>query len=109
MVYSSTGKIPFEIVYGKIPRSGILTLNEVIKYSTTWESFAKGINGKFEEVTKSLASEQAYQAHTYNKSIVTWSTRSVKKYNSGLKISQLSDFHENWIGNKIAPTVSLKK
>ncbi len=30
-VYSSTGRAPFEIVYGEIPRSDMLTLDEVQK------------------------------------------------------------------------------
>ena len=73
-VHSSTGKAPFEIVYGEIPRSDMLTLDEVQKYSATRGSSAEGeslmerICATREEVTKSLTRAQAYQARTYNKS-----------------------------------------
>ncbi len=52
----------------------MLTLNKVQKYTATRESSAEreslmeGIPATREEVTKSLARAQAYQARTYNKS-----------------------------------------
>ena len=61
-------------MYGEIPRSEILTLDEVQKYSATRgssaedESLMERIRATREEVTKSLARAQAYQARTYNKS-----------------------------------------
>ncbi len=73
-VHSSTGRVPFEIVYVEIPRSKILTLDEVQKYNATRGSFAEGeslierIRATREEVTIFLACAQAYQACTYNKS-----------------------------------------
>ncbi len=73
-VHSSTGRAKFEIVYGELPRSDILTLDAVQKYSATWGSFAKSeslierIRATHKEVTKSFASAQVYQARTYNKS-----------------------------------------
>ena len=73
-VHSSTGRAPFEIVYGEVPRSEMLTLDEVQKYIATRGSSAEGeslmerIRATREEVTKSLARAQAYQARTYNKS-----------------------------------------
>ena len=73
-VHSSTGRAPFVIVYGEVPRSHMLTLDEVQKYSATrrgsseGESLMEGIRATREEVTKSLARAQAYQARTYNKS-----------------------------------------
>ena len=42
IVHSSTGKAPFEIVYGDVPRSDIHTLYEVQKYSATRGSSAEG-------------------------------------------------------------------
>ncbi len=57
-----------------IPRSDMLTLDEVQKYSATRGSSAEGqslierIGATREEVTKSLTCAQAYQARTYNKS-----------------------------------------
>ena len=73
-VHSSTGRAPFEIVYGEVPRSEMLTLDEVQKYSATRGSSAEGeslierICATREEVTKSLTRIQAYQACIYNKS-----------------------------------------
>ncbi len=73
-VHSSIGRAPFEIVYREVPRSDMLTLDEVQKYSTTRGSSAEGeslmerIRATREEVTKSLARAQTYQARTYNKS-----------------------------------------
>ena len=73
-VHSSTGRAGFEIVYGEVPRSGMLTLDEVQKYSATWGSFAESeslierIRATREEVTKSFARVQVYQARIYNKS-----------------------------------------
>ncbi len=60
-------------MYGEVPRSDILTLDEVQKYSATRGSSAEGeslierIRATCEEVTKSLSRAQAYQACTYNK------------------------------------------
>ena len=71
-VHSSTGRSPFEIVYGEVPRSDMLTLEEVQKYSATRGSSAKNeslmerIRATREEVTKSLARAQSYQARRYN-------------------------------------------
>ncbi len=73
-VHSSTGKAPFKIVYGEIPRSNMLTLDAVQKYSAIrrssaeGESLIEGIYATREKVTKSLTCAQAYQAHTNNKS-----------------------------------------
>ncbi len=73
-VHSSTCKAPFEIVYVEIPRSDMLTLDEVQKYSATLgrsaegESLIKRIYATRDEVTKSLTRAQTYQARTYNKS-----------------------------------------
>ena len=56
-----------------MPRSDILTLDEVLKYSATQASSAEGeslierICANRKEVTKSLARAKAYQARTYNK------------------------------------------
>ena len=61
-------------MYGEIPRSDMLTLDEVQKYNATRKSFAEGeslierIRVPREEFTKSLARAQAYQARIYNKS-----------------------------------------
>ncbi len=65
--------VPFEIVYRGIPRSDLLTLDEVQKYNATRGSSAEGeslierIRPTHEEVTKSLTRAQAYQARIYNK------------------------------------------
>ena len=73
-VHSSTCRVPFEIVYGEVPGSDMLTLDEMQKYSAIWGSFADGkslierILATREEVTKSLVHAQAYQACIYNKS-----------------------------------------
>ncbi len=73
-VHSSTGRASFEIVYGELPRSDMLTRGEVQKYgairgsSAEGESLMERIRATREEVTKSLARAQAYQARTYNKS-----------------------------------------
>ncbi len=73
-VHSSTGKAPFEIVYEEIPRSDMLTLDEVQKYnairgsSSESESLIERIRATREEVTKFLTRAQVYQARTYNKS-----------------------------------------
>ncbi len=73
-IHSSTGRAPFKIVYGEVPRSDMLTFDEVQKYNATRgssaesESLMEGIRATREEVTKSLARAQAYQARTYNKS-----------------------------------------
>ena len=70
----STGKALFEIVYGEIARSDILTLDEVQKYIATkgisaeGESLIERIRATREEVIKSFTRAQAYQARTYNKS-----------------------------------------
>ncbi len=72
--HSSTGKAPFEIVYGEIPRLDMPTLDEVQKYIATRGGSAEGqslierILATCKEVTKSLTRAQAYQARTYNKS-----------------------------------------
>ena len=72
-VHSSTDRTLFEIVYYEVPRSDILTLDEVQKYSITRGSFVEGesligiIYANCEEATKSLTRTQAYQACTYNK------------------------------------------
>ncbi len=72
-VHSSTGKAPSEIVYWEIPRSDILTLDEVQKYSAIRgssaesESLIEKIRATRKEVTKSLTLAQAYQARIYNK------------------------------------------
>ena len=74
VVHPSTGRAPLKIVYREIPRSDMLTLDEVQKYSATRGSSAEGeslmerICATREEVTKSLTRAQAYQARTYNKS-----------------------------------------
>ncbi len=74
VVLSSTGKAPFKIVYWKVPRSDMLTLDEVQKYivtqgsSSEGESLIKRKRATCEKVTKSLARAQAYQARTYKKS-----------------------------------------
>ncbi len=65
---------PFEIVYREVPRSDMLTLDEVQKYiaargsSAESESLMERIRATCEEVTKSLARAQAYPARIYNKS-----------------------------------------
>ncbi len=72
-VHSSTRRAQFQIVYGEVPRSDILTLDEVQKYIATRGSSAEGeslierIRATLKEVTKSLARTQAYQARKYNK------------------------------------------
>ncbi len=72
-VHPSTGKALFEIVYGEIHRSDLLTLDEVQKYSATRESSTEGeslierIYATREEVTKSFTRAQDYQVRTYNK------------------------------------------
>ena len=59
-VHFSTGKAPFKIVYSEIPRSDMLTLVEVKKYSATQRSSAgseiliERIRASRKEVTKSL-------------------------------------------------------
>ena len=74
VVYFSTCKAPSEIVYGEVPRSDMLTLDEIQKYIATLGSSAEGeswierIYATREEVTKSLTRIQAYQACIYNKS-----------------------------------------
>ena len=61
----------------------MLTLDEVQIYNATQGSFAEGeslieiIRATHEEVTKSLACAQAYQARKYNKS-VTFSMLAIK-------------------------------
>ena len=61
---------PFEIVFKEAPRWNILTLDEVQKYNATRGSAAEGeslierIRATREEVIKSLAPAQAYQART---------------------------------------------
>ncbi len=61
-------------MYWEVPRSDILTLNEIQKYSATRGSSSEGeslierIRATREDITKSLARAQAYQARTYNKS-----------------------------------------
>ena len=68
--HSSTGRASFEIVYREVPRSDMLTPNEVQKYIATRASSAEGesliekIRINCEEVTKSLTYSQAYQART---------------------------------------------
>ncbi len=62
--YSSTGRAPFEIVYGEVPRSDMLTLDEVQKYSFSRGSSSKGeslierICTTHKEVTESIARAQ---------------------------------------------------
>ncbi len=74
VVYFSTCKAPSEIVYGEVPRSDMLTLDEIQKYIATLGSSAEGeswierIYATREEVTKSLTRIQSYQACIYNKS-----------------------------------------
>ncbi len=73
-VHSSTGKTPFEILNGALPRSDMLTQDEVQKYSANQGSSAEGeslierICATREEVTKSITYAQAYQTRIYNKS-----------------------------------------
>ena len=73
-VHSSTSRAPLEVMYGEVPRSDMLTLDEVQKYIAIWESSSQGeslmerIRATREKVTKSLAHAQPYQARTYNKS-----------------------------------------
>ena len=61
-------------MYGEIPRSKILTLDEVQKYIATRGNSAEGesliekIRATRKEVTKSLMRAKAYQARIYNKS-----------------------------------------
>ncbi len=72
-VHSSTGKASFEIVYGEVPRSDILTQNEVQKYiairgsSSAGESSIERIRATRKDVTKCFTRAKAYQARTYNK------------------------------------------
>ena len=61
-------------MYWEIPKSDILTLDEVQKYSATLRNSLEGENliekvcATHEEVTKSLTHAQAYQTRTFNKS-----------------------------------------
>ncbi len=61
-------------MYGEVPKSDMLTLDEVPKYianqgsSAKSESLIERIRTDREEVTKSFACTQAYQAQKYNKS-----------------------------------------
>ncbi len=72
-VHSSTGRAPFEIVYGEVPGSERLTLDEVQKYSSIRGSSAEGeslmerICATREEVTKCLLVHKPIKlAHTTN-------------------------------------------
>ena len=73
-VHTSTSRAPFEITYGEVPRSDMLTLDEIQKYSVTQRSSAEGesliekIPATRKEVTKSVTRAQAYQSRIYNKS-----------------------------------------
>ncbi len=74
VVHSSIGRAPFEIVYGEVLISEMLTLDEVPKYSATPRSSAEGeslierIRATRGEITKSLTHSPTYQARTYNES-----------------------------------------
>ena len=73
-LHSSTGKAPFEVVYGSIPRSDMLTAEELAKYSavnkTTTEAkqLTEHLCNTQVEVCRALAKLQEYQARHYNKS-----------------------------------------
>ncbi len=73
-VPSSIGKALFEIVYGEVAKSDMLTLDEVQKYIATRGSFGEGeslmerTRATRKEVKKSFTRTQSYQARTYNKS-----------------------------------------
>ncbi|SLM37369.1 transposon tf2-1 partial [Lasallia pustulata] len=73
-LHSSTGKAPFKVVYGSIPRSDMLTAEELEKYSavngTTTEAqqLTEHLCNTRVEVRRALAKSQEYQARHYNKS-----------------------------------------
>ena len=73
-LHSSTGKAPFKVVYGSIPRSDMLTAEELAKYSavnrttTEAEQLTEHLCNTRVEVCRALAKSQEYQARHYNKS-----------------------------------------
>ncbi|SLM33286.1 Ribonuclease H-like domain [Lasallia pustulata] len=73
-LHSSTGKASFEVVYGSIPRSDMLTAAELEKYSavngttTEAEQLIEHLRNTRVEVRRALAKSQEYQARHYNKS-----------------------------------------
>ncbi len=113
-VHFLTGRPPFVIVYGEVLRSDMLTLDEV-QNSATRGSSAEGessierIRVTREEVTNSLTRTQAYQARNTTNLIAMWSTRSARKFDSGLRKSQSSDRYKSCIGKDTAPIASLKE
>ncbi len=100
-VHSSTCKPPFEVVYGEVPRSEMLTLDEVQKYIATRGSSAEDENliermrATCKEVTKSLTRSQAYQFCTYNKSHCNVQYKVGQKVWLRLRKSQSSERHES--------------
>ena len=72
-LYSSTGKAPFEVVYGSIPRSDMLTAEEPERYSavnrttTEAEQLTEHLCNTRVEVCRALVKSQEYQARHYNK------------------------------------------
>lgn len=72
--HSSTAKAPFEVVYGFVPRSDMLTAEELVKYSavngttTEAEQLTERLRNTRTEVRKALAKSQEYQARHYNQS-----------------------------------------
>jgi hypothetical protein len=71
-VHSATNKAPFEVVYGFIPRSDMLSAEEVTKYtsqesSATAEDLAERLRLTREEVLRNLQRTQEYQEKQYNK------------------------------------------
>lgn len=83
--HSSTGRSPFEVIYGCILRSDMLTAEKVTKYSavkgttTEAEQLTDQLCNTCIEVCKALAKVQEYQAQHYNKSHL----------NMAYKVSQL--------------------
>ncbi|SLM36152.1 Ribonuclease H-like domain [Lasallia pustulata] len=73
-LHSSTGKAPFEVVYGSIPRSDMLTAEELKKYSavngtiTEAKQLTEHLCNTRVKVCRALAKSQEYQARHYNKS-----------------------------------------
>ncbi len=114
VVHSSTSKVPFEIVYGEVPRSDMLTLDKVQKYTATRGSSAEGESLIEKYVPSARKSQNSLRvqrpikpADTINP-IAMWSTKSAKKFDSGLRTSQSSDRHESWICKNTDPIASLK-
>lgn len=72
--HSSTGKAPFQVIYGTIPQSDMLTAEEVAKYSaisgttTEAEQLTENLRSTRAEVHRALTKSQEYQANHYNKS-----------------------------------------